>query len=107
MAAGLVPVVSDIEGNREWVTHRREGYLVPGDDAEAVARAIGEVAAGRRAGQDPVDPGAMAALAQTRVRALARFSDTVGETEARLTALSARMRYPRAPHFPPEGPPGP
>ena len=91
MAAGLVPVVSDIEGNREWVTHRREGYLVPGDDAEAVARAIGEIAAGP--GQEPpVDPGAMAGRAESRVRTNARFSDTVGETEARLTALSARMR---------------
>ena len=37
MAAGLLPVVSDIPGNREWVIHRRTGLLFPTGDAEAVA----------------------------------------------------------------------
>jgi len=96
MAAGLVPVVSDIEGNREWVTHRREGYLVPGDDPEAVAYAIAEIAAAEismtgtsPAGMDPLaDPVGMAARAQTLAARRARFDDTVGETESRLAALS-------------------
>lgn len=98
MAAGLVPVVSDVEGNREWVTHRREGYLVPGDDAEAVAAAIAEIAATEALGNgaapgviDPLaDPAGMAARAQAKVARGARFADTVGETEARLAALSGR-----------------
>jgi glycosyltransferase involved in cell wall biosynthesis len=98
MAAGLVPVVSDVEGNREWVTHRREGYLVPGDDAEAVAAAIAEIAAAGapRSGATPdvidplADPAGMAARAQAKVARQARFADTVGETEARLAALSGR-----------------
>jgi glycosyltransferase involved in cell wall biosynthesis len=89
MAAGLVPVVSDIEGNREWVTHRREGYLVPGDDADATACAIAEIAA-ERPDRDPlVDPSAIADRARAKVAALGRFEDTVRETEARLTALAA------------------
>jgi len=88
MAAGLVSVVSDIEGNREWVTHRQEGYLVPGDDAEAVSCAVAEIAAGPM-GREPLqDPGAMAERARAKVGVLARFEDTVGETETRLQAIS-------------------
>lgn len=90
MAAGLVPVVSDIEGNREWVTHRQEGYLVPGDDAEAVSCAVAEIAAGS-VGREPLcDPGAMADRARVKAATLARFDDTVRETEARLEAISGR-----------------
>ena len=83
MAAGLVPVVSDIAGNREWVTHRREGLLVPVGDAEAVACALAEVA------RDTEAAGEMAgrALAQAALRA--RFDDTVAMTEERLRALAA------------------
>lgn len=97
MAAGLIPVVSDIEGNREWVRHRQEGYLVPGGDPEAVACAIAEIAGSGAttngpAGRDSLaDPGAMAARAQAKVAAKARFSDTVGETETRLAALAGRV----------------
>jgi glycosyltransferase involved in cell wall biosynthesis len=90
--------VSDIEGNREWVTHRREGYLVPGDDPEAVAFAIAEIAASETAmtgtspeARDPLaDPVGMATRAQAKVANRARFADTVGETETRLAALSGR-----------------
>ena len=83
MAAGLVPVVSDIAGNREWVTHRREGLLVPTGDAEAVACALAEVA------RDPATAGAMAGRARSAVLARGRFDDTLDETEARLRALAA------------------
>ncbi|HKQ19694.1 MAG TPA: glycosyltransferase, partial [Candidatus Eisenbacteria bacterium] len=88
MAAGLVSVVSDIEGNREWVTHRREGYLVPGDDAEAVSCAIAEIAAGSTSREPLGDAGAMADRARAKVAALARFEDTVGASEAHLEAIS-------------------
>lgn len=50
MAAGLVPVVTDIEANRALVTHGHDGYLFrPGDEhdlAEGVLRAFsGEISA--------------------------------------------------------------
>jgi len=41
LACGLPVLVSDIPGNREWVTHGREGWLFPDGDAEALAEAIG------------------------------------------------------------------
>lgn len=82
MAAGLVPVVSDIAGNREWVTHRREGLLVPAGDAEAVAYALAEVARGTEAAS------AMAARARATAASRARFSDTLEEIERRLQILA-------------------
>ncbi len=82
MAAGLVPVLSDIEGNREWVRHRREGLLVPTEDPEAVACALAEVARGAAAGV--LSDGARAAVLER-----ARFADTLAETETRLMALAA------------------
>jgi L-malate glycosyltransferase len=84
MAAELLPVVTDIEGNREWITHRDQGLLVPEGDAEAVACAITEAARGDSAGM-----GAMAAAARAEAVRRARFADTVAETEARLAALAA------------------
>jgi L-malate glycosyltransferase len=82
MAAALVPVVSDIAGNREWVTHRREGLLVPIGDAEALACALAEVA------RNPAVAGAMAGRARSAVLARGRFDDTLTETEERLRALA-------------------
>jgi glycosyltransferase involved in cell wall biosynthesis len=82
MAAGLVPVVTDIEGNREWVTHRREGLLVPVGDAEAVACALAEVSRGTEAAA------AMAARARTTAASRGRFSDTLAEIERRLLDLA-------------------
>lgn len=37
MACGSVPVVSDLPSLREWVRHGWNGYLVPPNDAEALA----------------------------------------------------------------------
>lgn len=81
MAAGLVPVVSDIAGNREWVTHRREGLLVPISDADAVACALAEVA------RDASGAGVMAGRARAAVVSRAQFNATLEETEARLRAI--------------------
>jgi len=83
MAAGLLPIVSDIPGNREWVTHRREGYLVPTGDADAVACAIAE------ATRDP-DRHAMRARARAEIVTRGSFADTVDQLETRLRALEAR-----------------
>jgi len=81
MAAGVFPIVSDIAGNREWVTHRREGYLVPPGDADAVACAIAE------ADREP-DASAIRARARAAVLARGRFADTVAELERRLQTLA-------------------
>lgn len=80
MAAGLLPVVSDIPGNREWVVHRTSGLLVPTGDAEALAAALIEAAEGRGAEE-------MAGAARSTVVREARFSDTLDQLEARLEGL--------------------
>lgn len=83
MAAGLVPVVTDIAGNREWVTHRSEGLLVPVGDPEAVACALAEVA------REPEAADAMVAKSRDVASARARFADTLAELEVRLRALAS------------------
>ena len=40
MAAGAVPVVSDIEGNRDWVGEGEGARLFPCGDAAALTRAL-------------------------------------------------------------------
>ncbi len=82
MAAGLLPIVTDIAGNREWITHRGEGLLVPAGDARAVAAALAEAA------REGVEAGAMAERARARVVSRARFADMIAETESRLLSLS-------------------
>src|SRR5262249_53404117 len=75
MAAGLVPIVTSIEGNRGWVVHRGSGLLVPPGDPLALASAITEVA---RAGEV--------------VREGGRCADTVARTEQRLEAIAHEIR---------------
>ena len=81
MSSGNVPIVSDIAGNREWVTHRREGYLVPPGDPEALASAIAEAAA---------DPGraAMARHAREAVLRRGSFAETVTMLEEKLRGIA-------------------
>jgi glycosyltransferase involved in cell wall biosynthesis len=40
MAAGAVPVVSDLEGNRQWVTDGAGARLFPPGSADGLARAV-------------------------------------------------------------------
>jgi glycosyltransferase involved in cell wall biosynthesis len=51
MACGVVPVVTDIEANREWITHGINGFLFPAGDpaglAECVRMALDPETAGR------------------------------------------------------------
>ncbi len=81
MASGLFPIATDIEGNREWITHRREGYLVPAGDADATACAIAE------AWNDP-EADAIRARARGVVLARGRFDETLARFEAKLCALA-------------------
>ncbi|HXF59212.1 MAG TPA: glycosyltransferase family 4 protein, partial [Candidatus Saccharimonadales bacterium] len=81
MAAGLLPIVTDIAGNREWVTHRTHGYLVPVGDKDALACAIAEAI------QDP-ETAAMRARARERVVESASFEETVTLLEAKLNTLA-------------------
>jgi glycosyltransferase involved in cell wall biosynthesis len=82
MASGLLPIVTDIAGNREWVTHRRQGYLVPVGDAEAVACAIAEAA------RDPRRE-AMRSSARTRIVERGSFDETMRMLEEKLHTLRA------------------
>jgi glycosyltransferase involved in cell wall biosynthesis len=43
MAAGATPVVSDIPGNREWISEGEGGRFFPVGDARALARVLIEV----------------------------------------------------------------
>jgi glycosyltransferase involved in cell wall biosynthesis len=40
MACGCFPIVTDLPGNRAWITHGENGFLVPVDDEEALASYI-------------------------------------------------------------------
>lgn len=40
MASGCYPIVTDLPGNRSWISHRENGQLVPVDDAQALANEI-------------------------------------------------------------------
>ena len=40
MAAGLIPVVSDIDANRPWITHGEDGFFFPAGDSQALAEQI-------------------------------------------------------------------
>jgi len=40
MASGLLPVVSDIPGNREWIKDGENGFLFPAKDFQALAQKI-------------------------------------------------------------------
>jgi len=47
MARGLVPVVSDIPGNREWIQDGENGFLFPPGDHERLARIIDDLGQAR------------------------------------------------------------
>jgi len=40
MSVGCFPIVSDIPGNRAWIEHGKNGYLIPLNDAAQLATAI-------------------------------------------------------------------
>ncbi|MCD6569586.1 MAG: glycosyltransferase [Deltaproteobacteria bacterium] len=40
MSAGLIPVVTDIDANRPWITHGKDGYLFEAGDHQDLAKNI-------------------------------------------------------------------
>ncbi|HSC52892.1 MAG TPA: glycosyltransferase [Phnomibacter sp.] len=45
MAAGCYPLVTDLPGNRSWIEHKKNGRLIPLNNAEALAQEIVDIAA--------------------------------------------------------------
>ncbi len=68
LASGLPAVVSDIPGNREWVTPGVEGFLVPVENASALAQALVHVAR-----LSPTERKAMTQAARRRAEAQANW----------------------------------
>ncbi len=84
MAAGLVPVVTDIEANREWVTDGENGFLVPIDRPDVLARAV------VRAWQDEAWRQSVVLANGTMVRQRANWADNMDEVETVLRVLAGR-----------------
>jgi len=85
MAAGALPVVSDIAGNREWVGEGDGARLFAPGDAAGLARALGRALD---------DPGAAAARARNRrvVEARGDWSASLARIEALFEGLVAARR---------------
>jgi glycosyltransferase involved in cell wall biosynthesis len=81
MAAGAVPVVSDIPGNREWVQEGEGARLFACGDAEALARAV------ERTLGDPAWAAAARARNRARVERSADWRRTVPCIEALYAGL--------------------
>lgn len=109
MASGAVPVVSDIDGNREWVSEGDGARLFPAGDAAAVVRAVVRV----------LDDPEWAAAARARNRAVILARGDAAANMARVESLfealargepidpaGARGRAARAVAAAPPGPAG-
>lgn len=75
MARGLVPVASDIEGNREWIEDGANGLLFPPGDQAALARRIGELESGS------VNAEAMIEINLEKVRKRGCWQENMAEVE--------------------------
>lgn len=90
MAAGAIPVVSDIDGNREWVSPDESARMFAVGDADAIARAI-DAALG--------DPTWCARARERNMRVIAERGDwqvNFGHIEAAFEALAAGLPLPPA-----------
>jgi glycosyltransferase involved in cell wall biosynthesis len=86
MAAGAVPVVSDIEGNREWVAEGDGARLFPCGDAAALERAL------ERALADPAWAGAARARNLRVVGERADWDRNLARIEALFAGLAGARR---------------
>lgn len=76
MAAGLPVVATDVDGNSELVNDGRTGILVPSGNAEALARAICDMASGRQ------DVKRMGEEARQAVRSRFNFENMIASYDA-------------------------
>jgi len=88
MAAGALPVVADLEGNREWVGEGDGARLFQVGEAADLARAL-EAALG-----DPAWAAAARARNRRVVEARADWNVNLGEVERRFERLAARGEIP-------------
>jgi glycosyltransferase involved in cell wall biosynthesis len=86
MAAGCLPVVSDIPANREWIEAGDNGLLFPAGDAAALAEAL------RRAGGDADLRRRAAVRNRDLVAARATWEHNIDEVEALFARLAAAPR---------------
>ncbi len=47
MASGLTPIVTDLEGNREWIIEGENGVIIPADDPVKLAESVIKTAANK------------------------------------------------------------
>ncbi|HEV2208270.1 MAG TPA: glycosyltransferase [Verrucomicrobiae bacterium] len=95
MAVGLYPVVSDINANREWLDHRRNGLLFAPLDPEALANCI--AAFSNSAGQAP------SAVRHNR-RLVIERGDRTGNMKRLEQAYSQLLHAPNSHAAPPPNP---
>ena len=95
MAAGLPVVVPDVGGNPEWVANHTTGWLVPKDDASAMAGAMLKAVA-----IDDATRTAMKGAARDAIEARADWR----RNAPRFAALVARVARTRAPDRDPKLP---
>jgi L-malate glycosyltransferase len=81
MAAGLIPVVSDIEGNREWIEHDKNGFLFTPRSPDSLAEAILFAQARRD------EFASMAAMNRQKVRADAIWQDNMAKVDTLFKGL--------------------
>jgi len=86
MACGAVPVVSDLDGNREWVREGEGARLFPAGDPQALTRAL------QGALDDEPWRARARRLNRDRVEAHGDASRNMADVEARFVALAGRER---------------
>jgi glycosyltransferase involved in cell wall biosynthesis len=86
MAAGAIPVVSDLEGNREWVADGAGARLFRTGDPGSLAAAL------RAALDDPGWRAAARAANRAVIEARGNWSANLGRVEALFESLVAARR---------------
>lgn len=84
MASGACPVVTDIDGNREWITHGENGLLVPLEVPHRLAEAANELL------QDPDRRARIVEQNLKLVRARGDWATNMERTRRLLIELTAR-----------------
>jgi glycosyltransferase involved in cell wall biosynthesis len=84
MAVGLIPVVSDIEGNREWIKSGTNGYLFDAGNPQSLAQALIKAA-------DSADKFAnIAEINRRRIKAEAIWQDNMQKVDQLVMRLTGQ-----------------